>query len=118
MFDGLQGKLQNTFRRLKGEGRVSEEILQEALREIRLALGGVPVPLTQLGTVEIRRGEAEILRRDRQKRISVYANIGEGTLSETVALVKEKTDQLALPPGYRIQFAGMYEFQQESFAIM
>ncbi len=38
MFDGLQGKLQNTFRRLKGEGRVSEEILQEALREIRLAL--------------------------------------------------------------------------------
>ena len=38
MFDGLQGKLQNTFRRLKGEGRVSEEILREALREIRLAL--------------------------------------------------------------------------------
>lgn len=38
MFDGLQGKLQDTFRRLKGEGRVSEEILQEALREIRLAL--------------------------------------------------------------------------------
>ena len=38
MFDGLQGKLQNTFRHLKGEGRVSEEILQEALREIRLAL--------------------------------------------------------------------------------
>lgn len=38
MFDGLQGKLQNTFRRLKGEGRISEEILQEALREIRLAL--------------------------------------------------------------------------------
>ena len=38
MFDGLQGKLQHTFRRLKGEGRVSEEILQEALREIRLAL--------------------------------------------------------------------------------
>jgi signal recognition particle subunit SRP54 len=38
MFEGLQGKLQHTFRRLKGEGRVSEEILEEALREIRLAL--------------------------------------------------------------------------------
>jgi len=38
MFDGLQDRLQNVFRNLKGEGRVSEEILQGALREIRLAL--------------------------------------------------------------------------------
>ncbi len=38
MFEGLQGKLQGVFRRLKGEGRVSEAVLQEALREIRLAL--------------------------------------------------------------------------------
>lgn len=38
MFDGLQGKLQGVFRQLKGEGRVSEPVLDEALREIRLAL--------------------------------------------------------------------------------
>ena len=38
MFDGLNTKLQDVFRRLKGEGRVSEEILDEALREIRIAL--------------------------------------------------------------------------------
>lgn len=38
MFDGLQGKLQDVFRRLRGEGRVSEEVLDQALREIRLAL--------------------------------------------------------------------------------
>jgi signal recognition particle subunit SRP54 len=38
VFDGLQTKLQDVFRRLKGEGRVSEEILQGAMREIRLAL--------------------------------------------------------------------------------
>jgi signal recognition particle subunit SRP54 len=38
MFDGLQGKLQDVFRRLKGEGRVSEEVLRSALREIRMAL--------------------------------------------------------------------------------
>jgi len=38
MFDGLQDRLQDVFRNLKGEGRVSEEILQGALREIRLAL--------------------------------------------------------------------------------
>jgi signal recognition particle subunit SRP54 len=38
MFDGLQNKLQDVFRRLRGEGKVSREVLDRALREIRLAL--------------------------------------------------------------------------------
>ena len=38
MFDGLQNKLQDVFRRLKGEGTVSREALDAALRQIRLAL--------------------------------------------------------------------------------
>ncbi len=38
MFDGLQNRLQDVFRRLKGEGTVSREVLDAALRQIRLAL--------------------------------------------------------------------------------
>ena len=38
MFEGLQSRLQGVFRRLKGEGRVSREVLENALREIRMAL--------------------------------------------------------------------------------
>jgi len=38
MFDGLQTKLQDVFRQIKGEGRVTEETLEAALRQIRLAL--------------------------------------------------------------------------------
>ena len=38
MFDGLQNKLQDVFRQLKGEGRVTPEALDAALRQIRLAL--------------------------------------------------------------------------------
>ncbi|HUF79454.1 MAG TPA: signal recognition particle receptor subunit alpha, partial [Thermoanaerobaculia bacterium] len=38
MFDGLQTKLQDVFRQLKGEGRVTAETLEVALRQIRLAL--------------------------------------------------------------------------------
>ena len=38
MFDGLQGKLTDVFRNLRGEGKVTEETLQAALRQIRLAL--------------------------------------------------------------------------------
>ena len=38
MFDGLQNKLQEVFRNLRGEGKISEEVLSGALRQIRLAL--------------------------------------------------------------------------------
>lgn len=38
MFDGLQGKLQDVFNKLRGEGRITAEVLQAALRQVRLAL--------------------------------------------------------------------------------
>src|SRR5436309_4630228 len=38
MFDSLSDKLQNAFRNLRGLGRISEENVGEALREVRLAL--------------------------------------------------------------------------------
>ncbi len=38
MFDGLQDKLSHVFSALRGEGRVTEEALNSALRQIRLAL--------------------------------------------------------------------------------
>ena len=37
MFEGLQGKLQDVFQKLKGEGKVTPEALDAALRQIRLA---------------------------------------------------------------------------------
>ncbi len=38
MFDGLQNKLQDVFRQIKGEGKITEARLDAALRQIRLAL--------------------------------------------------------------------------------
>jgi signal recognition particle subunit SRP54 len=38
MFDQLGGKLQNTFKKLTGKGKLSEKDIDEALREIRMAL--------------------------------------------------------------------------------
>jgi signal recognition particle subunit SRP54 len=38
MFDGLQGKLQLVFRDLRGEGRITPAVLEEALKQIRMAL--------------------------------------------------------------------------------
>src|SRR5256885_17185090 len=38
MFENLSEKLQRTFKNLRGQGSLNEENMQEALREIRLAL--------------------------------------------------------------------------------
>ena len=38
MFDSLSGKLQKTFRNLRGLGKISESNVAEALREVRMAL--------------------------------------------------------------------------------
>ncbi len=38
MFDNLSGRLDKVFKRLKGYGKLSEENIQEGLREVRLAL--------------------------------------------------------------------------------
>ena len=38
MFENLTDKLQRAFKNLRGQGKLTEENIQEALREIRLAL--------------------------------------------------------------------------------
>jgi HAE1 family hydrophobic/amphiphilic exporter-1 len=88
------------------------------LEGMRVPVAGSLVPLSQLGRIERYRGQAEILRRERQRRITVSANIAQGTLSEKVSQIKSKTDAMDLPAGYKVKFAGMYEFQQESFASL
>jgi signal recognition particle subunit SRP54 len=38
VFENLSGKLQETFRKLRGLGKLSEKNIEDALREVRLAL--------------------------------------------------------------------------------
>ena len=37
-FEGLSEKLTATFKRLRGQGRLTEDKIREAMREVRLAL--------------------------------------------------------------------------------
>src|SRR5579863_3406002 len=38
MFDTLSDRLEGVFKRLKGQGRITERNIEDALREVRLAL--------------------------------------------------------------------------------
>jgi HAE1 family hydrophobic/amphiphilic exporter-1 len=88
------------------------------LREIRLPAGEQLVPLVQMGAITEKRGLAEILHRNRQKRVTISANIAEGTLTDVVRATRPKIDSLEIPPGYSVVYSGMYEFQEESFASL
>ena len=47
MFDNLSDKLQRVFKNLRGEGKLTPENMESALREIRVALleaADVPLP--------------------------------------------------------------------------
>ncbi|MGL4847924.1 MAG: signal recognition particle receptor subunit alpha, partial [Clostridium sp.] len=36
-FEGLSEKLQNTFKKLRGKGKLNEKDIKEAMREVKLA---------------------------------------------------------------------------------
>ena len=73
-------------------------------------------PITAVGEITQREGETLITRKNKQRFVTVEANIVEGTLSEITSQIRAQTDQLQLPPGYAIFFGGQAEMQAESFA--
>ncbi|MBN2169775.1 MAG: efflux RND transporter permease subunit [Candidatus Krumholzibacteriota bacterium] len=88
------------------------------LRRLRVPTEDGPVPLDQLGRVEARRGEAEILHLERQKQITISANLAGITAAEAMAVLQPELDAIALPPGYKFDYTGMAEVQSESFASL
>jgi HAE1 family hydrophobic/amphiphilic exporter-1 len=91
---------------------------REAFYSTEIKANGTNVPLTQLGSVVVGTSPAEILRKDRQRLVRIDATVAAKSLSELVAEIQQKLVNLDLPPAYRLEYGGMYEFQQESFASM
>jgi len=83
---------------------------------ITVKAGGHHVPLNQLGSLDMRPGSSEILRKNKERLIEISANIGTGSQTEAIARIRQHTDQLALPDGYRVYFGGQEEDRVETFA--
>lgn len=56
MFEGLSGRLQATVKRLRGQARMTEENIQESLREVRMALleADVALPVVREFIAQVR----------------------------------------------------------------
>lgn len=97
MFDSLQDKLQNIFRKLRGEGRVSPEILKAALREIRLALLEADVNFRVVKAFVARLEEKAL---DQEVLDSLTP------AQQVLKIVRDELEGLLGEPGQELQIAG------------
>jgi len=77
---------------------------------------GKLIPITELASVELRPGDAEINRENLQSMNVVSARL-EGSDLGTVITAIQKTihDNVNLPTGYHVEYGGAYAQQQQSF---
>ena len=89
---------------------------QEAIDHIRLlSTSGERVSLGQLTTVKMEDGAETIGREGGQRFVAIKYSVRDRDLGSTVEeAIRKVNDQVKLPPGYKIDWAGEYESQKRS----
>ena len=108
MFENLSERLQSTFKRLRGEGRLTEDNMRETLREIRVALleadVAVPVVKTFIDRIRERATGQEVLTS-----LTPGQALVKVVHDELVAIMGSANDalNLAVRPPAVVLFAGL-----------
>jgi cobalt-zinc-cadmium resistance protein CzcA len=91
---------------------------QEAIENVRLlSPSGERVSLAQLTNVEIHDGAYDIYREANRRYVAVRFSVRGRDLGTVVGdAIKQVGEKVALPPGYRIEWAGEYESEQRANA--
>jgi HAE1 family hydrophobic/amphiphilic exporter-1 len=76
---------------------------------------GQPVVLRNVVRVEPRSGPVRIERKDRERLVTVSANISGRDLGSILSDIRERLRSLAVPRDFSIAFGGEYEEQQKAF---
>ncbi len=89
-----------------------------ALAEIRIPGGsGQSLPLSQLATLEFEKAPTQIQRYDRERSVTVDADVERGlNTAKVTAAVVRKLDDFEWPRGYRYVLGGEAESGSESFS--
>src|SRR5262249_15551853 len=71
---------------------------------------GVPIPLAQVATIEVRDGATLIARADGRRRLTVRCDIVGRDQGGFVQEAQERFDQeITVPTGYKVEWLGMFE---------
>ena len=104
--------------RLRKEDRTSFENVNNLSIKSNKAIGNgenLLVPVSYVADIRQSSGPSQINRFDRQREIRVDANLSGRLLGEVLGDVQNRTDRLALPPGYNVAVVGQGQMQSESF---
>jgi cobalt-zinc-cadmium resistance protein CzcA len=75
------------------------------------------VPLSQLATITVEQGPAQISRENIQRRISIETNVRGTDIASFVANAQQAVaDKVKLPPGYTLEWGGQFKNLQEATA--
>ncbi len=96
MFENLQEKLQRAFKNLRGQGTVTEENINEALREIRLALLEADVNLSVV---------RELIEHIRVKALGTEVMTSLSPTEQVIKIVRDELVDLLGKDTARFQFA-------------
>jgi cobalt-zinc-cadmium resistance protein CzcA len=98
--------------------------LDQQSRKSPLAIGqlpvytadGVAIPLAQVATIEVRDGQTLIARGDGRRRLTVRCDIVGRDQGGFVSQAQDKfNEEITLPPGYRVEWLGMFENLSRAF---
>jgi len=110
-------------RRFLLQARFDDGVRQnlERIRDLRVsapsASGGRLIPLSELATITVEDGPAQISRDRISRRINVEANVRGRDLASFVADAREAVAaEVELPPGWTIEWGGQFENLQEATA--
>ncbi|MES2426115.1 MAG: efflux RND transporter permease subunit [Bacteroidota bacterium] len=88
-----------------------------AIKNLNVFLAnGRLIPISQLASVSVQTGDAEINRQDLQSMGVITARLENSDLGTVVpAIQKNIATKINLPPGYHVEYGGAYAEQQQSF---
>jgi len=121
LVNAVRGDKATDFKELEKKYDVLVRLEQQSRENIETLLNeqlphqGTLIPLRELVTYEIAKGPNEIRRENQQREVVVSANLKGAKISQVVPKIKEKIEELELPPNYRIEFSGEQEEMTKSF---
>lgn len=90
------------------------ESLQNVAEYIILTPNG-NVPLARVADLDFTEGPSNILRKNKQRMVTISSNISGTTLGELQGAIEKRLTTIEVPPGYKVHFGGESEIMAESF---
>ncbi|RJP73779.1 MAG: efflux RND transporter permease subunit [Candidatus Zixiibacteriota bacterium] len=117
----VEGQKVSTYREGNREYDIRVKLAEADLQNVEevsdftvMTMDG-PQKLANVANVEFVEGPTQILRKDKQRMVQVTANLSGTTVGQVQGDIQEQLEQMDIPEGYSIRFAGQSEEMAESF---